>query len=132
MNTILILDDEDAIRQSLVDFFEDNLWNPISVNSAEDALEILNQSLSNPIAAIIDIRLPGMNGAEFVRTIHQQGVKMVCVFCTGSPEFRIPADLESIPAISNRLFKKPIANLSELKQEIENTLALSGIEIDNR
>ena len=43
MNTILILDDEQAVRQSLVDYFEDILWNTVQAESAEEALELLKQ-----------------------------------------------------------------------------------------
>ncbi len=38
MNTVLILDDETAVRQSFADYFEDQLWNVIQAASAEEAI----------------------------------------------------------------------------------------------
>jgi len=122
LKKILILDDENAIRQSFIDYFEDNLWYPIASNSAEDALEVLNDE--QPVAAIVDVRLPGMNGADFVRSLNKAGHLIACVFCTGSPEFHIPTDLACLPMVSNNLFKKPVTHLKELEEEVEQTITL--------
>ncbi|PCH61150.1 MAG: response regulator, partial [Gammaproteobacteria bacterium] len=65
MNTILILDDEDVVRQSFVDYFEDNLWRVVQAETAEQALDLLETE--QPEVALVDIRLPGIDGDEFIR-----------------------------------------------------------------
>ena len=62
MKRILILDDEPAVRQSFMDYFEDRLWLPVQAGSGEEALALLVQE--RQMAAIVDVRLPGM-GARF-------------------------------------------------------------------
>ncbi len=120
MKTILILDDEQAVRQSLVDFFEDRCWRPVQAESAEQALGLLEQE--KPVAAVVDVRLPGMDGNDFVRKVHEMDIAMACVICTGSPEYAVPPDLREIAIVSKRLFKKPIYLLDELEEELLRTM----------
>ena len=63
--SILIVDDEETIRQSLIDYFEDRLWRVIEAESGEAALKMLDSE--SPPGAIVDIRLGGMFGDTFIR-----------------------------------------------------------------
>lgn len=121
MNKILILDDEQILRQSLVDYFEDRMWLAVEAKSGADALALLKKE--RPVAAIVDIRLPGMDGNEFIREAYQRGFTMVFVICTGSPQYNLPDDLQALPCVANRVFKKPVADLSELEQEVIATIS---------
>ncbi len=116
MKTILILDDEQAIRQSFTDCFEDRLWRPVQAESAEEALTLLEKE--QPMAGIIDVRLPGMDGNEFIREVCRRNISMAFIICTGSPEYVVPPDLLILPFVSNRLFRKPITDMAELEKEI--------------
>ena len=126
MKTILILDDEQAVRQSFSDYFEDHLWHPIQAESAEDALLLLQSD--QPEAAIIDVRLPGMDGTEFIREVCKRHLTFACVICTGSPEFEMPDDLFDLKFVSNRVFKKPVSDLDELENEVSRILELISDE----
>ena len=121
MKTILILDDEQAVRQSFSDYFEDHLWQPIQAESAEDALMML--PVEHPLAAIIDVRLPGMDGTDFIRELRNRNLSIGCVICTGSPEFDMPDDLHDLLIVSNNIFKKPVSDLAELENEVNSVLA---------
>ncbi len=114
--TILIVDDETFIRQSLADYFEDHLWRPLEAESGERALEILEKE--SPDGAIVDIRMGGMDGNSFIREAHGKKPGMVFVICTGSPEYDVPADLLKLPCVSNHLFRKPVTDMGELEKEI--------------
>lgn len=116
MKSILILDDEAAVRQSLVDHFEDRCWRTVEAGSAEEALTLLG--LEQPDAAIVDIRLPGMDGNDFIRQANLNHTSTVFVICTGSPEYLVPPDLQQLSNVSSRLIKKPVANLDELEAEL--------------
>ncbi len=120
MKTILILDDEQAVRNSFADYFEDNLWLPLQAKSAEEALELLEtESLD---AAIVDVRLPGMDGNDFIRNAYRRSLKTVYVICSGSPEYCVPPDLMELPCVSNRLFKKPVNRMADLEKEVLRTI----------
>jgi CheY-like chemotaxis protein len=121
MQSILVLDDEPIVRQSLVDYFEDRSWDPLEADSGEAALLLLENG--QPDAAIVDIRLPGMDGNEFIRNACQRYPHMVFLICTGSPEFAVPQDLKAQPNVSNEIFRKPVDDLARLENE---TLRLIG------
>lgn len=116
MKTILILDDEPIVRESLSDFFEDRYWRPVQAESAEEALEMLD--FESPVAAVVDIRLGGMDGDAFIRAASQRKISMVFVVCTGSPEYTIPADLLALPCVSKQLFRKPLIAMLDLEENL--------------
>ncbi len=126
MKTILILDDEEAVRQSFSDYFEDHLWVTLQSESAEDALVMLKDE--QPEAAVIDVRLPGMDGTEFIREMRQMDLNLACVICTGSPEFEMPDDLRNLGFVSSSVFKKPVSDLAKLEQEVSRVLSVISTE----
>ena len=67
--SILIVEDDTAIRDSIHECFERQGYRVSSVDNAEEALEIL---ASGDIQIVItDIMLPGMNGLELTHKIKQ-------------------------------------------------------------
>jgi len=128
MKKILILDDEPTVRHSFVDFFEDQMWQPIQAESGESALLLLESE--RPLAAIVDMRLPGMDGNEFIREACKRGFIMAFVICTGSPEYDVPDDLQALSCVSNHLFKKPVADFNELEKQVICTMNDIG-EVSN-
>jgi len=120
MKTILILDDEQAVRNSFADYFEDRLWRPVQAESAEEALELIETE--SPDAAVVDVRLPGMDGNDFIRKACRRNQETAFVICTGSPEYIVPLDLQDFPCVSNRLFKKPVTRMIDLEKTILQTI----------
>ncbi|MBT6612107.1 MAG: response regulator, partial [Deltaproteobacteria bacterium] len=66
---ILVIDDEPFIRESLVGFLEDCDYDVSSAESAEQALHLLRETPYN--VAIVNLRLPGMNGDMFIQEINR-------------------------------------------------------------
>lgn len=116
METILILDDDTAVRESFVDYFEDCMWRTIQARSAEEAIKLLEKE--SPVAALVDIRLPGMSGTDFIRTVYKKKPGMAIVICTGSLEYVVPPDLLKLPSVSSQLFRKPVAGLADMEKEL--------------
>ena len=116
LKTILIVDDEKSVRQSLTDYFEDSQFRVIQADSGEKALEILLDE--TPEGALVDVRMGGMDGHSFVRKALIISPETAFIFCTGSPDYNIPPDLKKSPHVSEILYKKPVTNLSKLKNEL--------------
>lgn len=66
---ILLIDDDEWIRDSLCLFFESEGCRLLALETAEEALEEL-KNLSYDLI-IVDYKLPGMDGLEFLRRIQE-------------------------------------------------------------
>jgi len=79
---ILIADDDDQYRDSLVEMFKEN---HISVLAAADGEEAYNLYKDNPEVNILvlDINMPKMNGIELLKKIKEENDKVTAIFITG-------------------------------------------------
>ena len=116
MLKVLIVDDEQYIRESFADYFEDHGWQTLIAHSGEQALEILERE--SPDGATVDIRLPGIDGNEFIRQALQKNSRMVFVVCTGSPEYDIPEDLLKNFRVSDDTLQKPVVNMALMERQL--------------
>lgn len=120
LKSILIVDDELYIRQSLFNYFEDCEWQAFMAESGESALALLQ---TQPCcAAIVDIRMGGMDGEAFIRKTYEKYPGMVFLICTGSPEYELPEDLQQLPCVADTVFGKPVTNIDELEKTITKLL----------
>src|SRR5256712_6614613 len=76
---VLIVEDGGAVREVFRDFLAGRGHEPIAVATAEDALEKLVGE--QPDAILLDIRLPGMSGLDFLElpAVQESGVPIVAV-----------------------------------------------------
>ncbi len=91
METILIIDDDDQLRQSFEKLLKEEGYAVTSAASGETGLDVLKKVM--PDLVILDIRLPGMNGLETFKTIHQIEPKLPTIIMTafGTTETAIEA-----------------------------------------
>lgn len=88
---ILLIDDDEWIRDSLSMFFEAEGCRLLALETAEKAMERLNNDHYDIIIA--DYRLPGMDGLEFfrrIRNIHPGCIKIL-ITAYGSEDVRAEA-----------------------------------------
>ena len=82
--TILIVDDDPAITESLAIIFEKHGYEVRAALSAEEAIEIIAQW--EPDLAILDVMLPCMNGIEFGCVLKENYPAAQIVLLSGHPE----------------------------------------------
>lgn len=109
---VLIIDDEISIRESLTEFLCDYDIATTAVASAEEGLDLLQQQFFELV--IVDIRLPEMNGDQFVHAAHKLHGNMKFIIHTGSVHFRITPELTAIGMTDEDIFFKPIFDLEQL------------------
>ena len=67
---ILLVDDDEWIRDSLSIFFEAEGCNLLTFETAEEAIEAVKQQVYDIV--ISDYKLPGMDGLEFLRRVKEK------------------------------------------------------------
>lgn len=114
--TVLILDDDKVMRESFIYYFEDQGWRVLAAETAEEALELMSHD--RPDGAIVDIRLPGIDGQSFIYQTRNTYPQLAYVICTGSVEYHLPNEMAAIGNVSNMVFAKPVYNIKELEDEL--------------
>ncbi|HEY5586154.1 MAG TPA: response regulator [Ruminiclostridium sp.] len=122
MIKLLIVDDESVTRKGLMKYIN---WNELGVHLVKEArdgiegLEIANSF--HPDIVISDIRMPGMNGIEFVTQIRVLFPESRIIFLSGYSDKEYLKAAIHLNAVS--YVEKPI-NLDELKEVVKKAVTL--------
>jgi DNA-binding NtrC family response regulator len=79
--TVLIVEDEQRLRQLLVDVLPDMGFTPVGVGSGEHGLRAVAEQQVDII--MLDLNLPGMDGMEFLETLRQKQPETPVIIMTG-------------------------------------------------
>jgi two-component system, LuxR family, response regulator FixJ len=94
---IHVIDDDAAMRDSLVFLLEVNGFQP---EAFESSRSFLSKAASNPPACIVsDIRMPGMNGIELVRKLKGEGVSCPVILITGHGDVALAVEAMKAGAV---------------------------------
>lgn len=103
---LLIIDDEERIRQLMLDYLEDHDEFEVRLcGSAEEALDMLAREPAD--VCIVDTRLPGMDGLTFIETARRQTLCPRFMLHTGSVELARPPALAECGLPEDDVFLKP-------------------------
>lgn len=69
-NLILVVEDDDGIRESVVDILEGEGFKVIAVKNGREALDTLEQGIK-PCWVLLDQFMPKMNGTECLKKIRE-------------------------------------------------------------
>jgi len=91
MNTILVIDDDDQLRKSFEKLLTEEGYRVVSAASGEAGIQAVEHQC--PDLAILDIRLPGMNGLAVFERLHTMEPKLPVIIMTafGTTETAIKA-----------------------------------------
>ncbi|MGH1370888.1 MAG: response regulator [Cellvibrionaceae bacterium] len=122
---VLLVDDEASVRDNLQVYLEDEGFLVTTAASGEEALEVLEQQVFG--VAIVDMRLSGMSGNDFIRRAVARAEQLHFIIHTGSLEYQLPEDLQSLGLSSADVLLKPVGDLGELTRRLSALRpALSG------
>jgi two-component system OmpR family response regulator len=117
---ILVVDDEESIRRGLRAWLEDEDFEVATAESGEKALEILSSDPAD--GAIVDIRLPGMDGNAFMEQAHRLCPRMRFLIYTGSVNYCPPANLQDLGIDQNDVFQKPLRDMAMLVAAVRDRM----------
>ncbi len=78
---ILVVDDDDALRQSVVRTLEKRGYGALGAASATEARALMRE-ISFELA-LCDIRMPGENGLELTKALHESNPQLAIVMMSG-------------------------------------------------
>ncbi len=79
--TVMIVDDEEAVRDAMSRHFKKQGYQVIAADGAESALEVMKgKSIT---VAFLDLEMPGMNGVELCREVKRRSPITCLVAVTG-------------------------------------------------
>jgi DNA-binding NtrC family response regulator len=77
---LLIVDDEEVVRESLGGWFREEGYDVTTAESAKDALKAIQQQRWD--ACLTDIKMPGMDGIELQKRFHEIDPEMAVIVMT--------------------------------------------------
>lgn len=113
---ILVVDDEAPVRLSLAAYLEDDGYSVRTAESAEQALELAGEL--PPQLAVVDLRLPGMDGAALILELAKRHPGMKFLIHTGSTKFSLSEDLKAAGLDDSHVFFKPVLDMEEMATKI--------------
>ena len=127
MPAILIVEDEAKMRRLLELNLADDGFTTLSAEDAETGLKLLRE---NPVDLVLtDLKLPGMNGLEFLHSVKHQNAALPVVVMTafGSVETAV----EAMKAGASDYVLKPFS-LTEMRMVIRKELDVRNLREENR
>jgi len=124
---ILVVDDEPSVRDSLEHWFRRDGYRAGSAADAEEALRLLERESWDVV--LLDIKMPGMDGLEAQRRIHQVDPELAVIMITAY------ASVESaVEALKNGAFDyitKPV-DPDELSHTVRRAVESRRLRRENR
>jgi len=127
--TVLFVDDEENVLRAIRRLFMEADYGLVTAMSGEEGLEILGR---DPAVRVVvsDYRMPGMNGVDFLRQVHERWPETVRLVLSGYADTAVV-----LGAINEgRIYKfipKPW-NDEELKITVDKAVDLYLLEEENR
>jgi len=125
--TILVVDDEDGIRQALTRFLTRLGYLVQAAANAKEALE--KQAAHHPQAMLCDIRMPETSGVELLPKMLAQDPDLAIIMLTAIDEPRTA--IECLKLGASDYLIKPV-DLEELEFSLQHALRQRQLEMDRR
>jgi DNA-binding NtrC family response regulator len=108
---VLVVDDDESIRKTLTAVLEEEGYIVDSAQSGNEAIEKCSANYYN--LALIDIRLPDMEGTRLLNAVRQDTPPMVKIIVTGYPS--LSNAVEAVNKGADAYLLKPLAMDEALK-----------------
>jgi DNA-binding NtrC family response regulator len=127
MPTILIVEDEAKMRRLLELNLGEDGFTTLSAGDAESGLKFLRENSVDLV--VTDLKLPGMNGLEFLQAIKRQNAALPVVVMTAFGT--VETAVEAMKAGASDYVLKPFS-LSEMRMVIRKELDVRDLREENR
>src|SRR5258707_4515885 len=125
--TVLVVDDEDGIRQALTRFLSRLGYHVQAAANATEALQLL--AAQNPEAVLCELRMPETSGVEPLPKVLAQDPDLAVLMLTAIDEPRTAIECLKLGAYDYLI--KPV-DLEELELSLQHALRQRQLEVDRR
>ena len=118
--TIMIVDDEEIIQESIKDALEDEGYKFVSAFNGQEGLELYKEH--KPSLIILDLRMPKMNGIQFLDKLQvkpEDPFSVIVLTGHGDAE-----DMEKCYDLGIRTFLRKPFDLKELRSLVQSCIDL--------
>ena len=127
MKTILIVDDEQGIRESLQGILEDEGYRVVFAADGEEGLN--QQRDESPDLILLDIWMPGIDGLETLRRIRETAPEQLVIMMSGHGSIETAVKATKLGAFD--FIEKPLS-LEKLLLAVNNALKVGRLVAENR
>ena len=117
--TVYIVDDDESVRDSIRTILEGNGFHCRTYASAEEFLTVLQDA---PGCALVDVRMPGMDGLALLEVMKERHIDVPVVMMTGFAD--VPLAVRAMKAGAIDFIEKPMARedlLGAVSRAMERT-----------
>ncbi|MBF0531087.1 MAG: sigma-54-dependent Fis family transcriptional regulator [Deltaproteobacteria bacterium] len=125
--TILVVDDEESIRQSLSGILMDEGFDVLTAGSGEEAIRLAEDEMPNLI--LLDIWLPGMDGIEALKYIKSEFPAIPVIMMSGHGTIETAVKATKLGAFD--FIEKPLS-LEKMILIINHALDMLRLEEENK
>ena len=126
--SVLIIDDEEAVRDSFRNFLEDLSYTVHAAINGREGLALFDQH--HPNVVVLDLRMPEMNGHEVLEKLAEQSPETPIIVVSGTGH--IGDTVESLHLGAWDYLLKPVNDLSMLEHAIKKALDRARLILENR
>jgi PAS domain S-box-containing protein len=117
-HSVLTIEDDPIIRETLVEWLRDNGFAPLMASSGQQGLEIFDRE--HPDMVLLDLTMPGMNGLRVLGAIRERDPDVPVIIVSGRNN--ITDVIAAFKAGAWDYVTKPILSMDMLKATILNCL----------
>ena len=125
--TIHVVDDDEALRDSMTWMLEGNNYKVATYDSADAFLRVISPVMVGCV--VLDVRMPGMSGLELFEELGRRGCSLPVVFITGHGD--VPMAVSALKKGAVDFIEKPFSEADMLRL-IEQCLTLERGNRDKR
>ena len=124
---ILIIEDDSSLRRVLEYNLQEAGYEVTAAATGEEGVRLFAEL--NPALVITDMKMPGMDGFQVLKTVKQSGADIPVIIITAFGT--VDTAVEAMKAGAFDYITKPF-NRDELKLTVAKALRLSGLSAENR
>lgn len=125
-NTILLVDDEENIRETITDILMDENYNVITSSDGEDAQK--KAMLEDIDAVILDVMLPKRGGMDVLTYIHTEFPMIPVVIISGHGDIKMAVEAMKRGAFD--FIEKPLS-MERILSSVRNAVKLKELQMEN-